>query len=239
MTKARRTDSKRSTDLRLSCAGRLRHKTNSQCASSVEQYGLNDQWHLSHKSKYLSWGGFDRHFDKRCWHADKHRSRLDRAPTRTRFAVFHKIKKKFDFKAKKHDKIKILANSKLDTISGIVSKAIEDSRVSHQEYQLIIKEVEHYQKIEEEICTKSKKTTDAITAEQREETLKQGREQGKQDFLRKLGATSDILSMPWALNHRLHTICEDTIAHKSTVFTHTPQSLETHLLSSEAHPIIR
>ena len=44
--------------------------------------------------------------------------------------------------------------------------------------------------MKEEIRTKSKKTTDAITAEQREEILKQGREEGKQAFLAKIAATS-------------------------------------------------
>ena len=105
-------------------------------------------------------------------------------------AVIHKTQKVFDSKAKKHDKIKTLAESKLDTISGIVSKAFEDSHISHQEYQLIFKEVERYRKMKEQIRTKSKKTTEAITAEQREEILKQGREQGKQDFLRKIAATT-------------------------------------------------
>ena len=102
-------------------------------------------------------------------------------------AVIHKTQKVFDSKAKKHDKIKILAESKLNTISGIVSKSIEDSHISHQEYQLILKEVEHYRKTKEEIRTKSKKTTDVIRATD----VKQGREQGKQDFLRKIAATSD------------------------------------------------
>ena len=82
-------------------------------------------------------------------------------------AVIHKTQKVFDSKAKKHDKIKTLAESKLDTISSIVSKAVEDSQISHQEYQLILKEVQHYRKMKEEIRTKSKKKTDAITAEQR------------------------------------------------------------------------
>ena len=105
-------------------------------------------------------------------------------------AVIHKTQKIFDSKAKKHDKIKTLAESKLDTISGIVSKAVEDSHISHQEYQLILKEVEHYRTMKEEIRTKSKKTTDVITAEQREEILKQGREEGQQAFLAKIAATS-------------------------------------------------
>ena len=107
-------------------------------------------------------------------------------------AVIHMTRKIFDSKAKKHDKIKTLAESKLDTISGIVSKAIEDSHISHQEYQLILKEVKHYRKMKKEIRTKSKKTTDAITAEQREAILAQGREEGKNAFLKKIAASSGI-----------------------------------------------
>ena len=105
-------------------------------------------------------------------------------------AIIHKTQKIFDSKAKKHDKIKTLAESKLDTISGLVSKAIEDSHISHQEYQLILKEIEHYRTMKEEIRTKSKKTTDAITTEQREAILAQGRKEGQQAFLAKIVGTS-------------------------------------------------
>ena len=105
--------------------------------------------------------------------------------------VSHKTQRIFNSKAKKHDKIKTLAESKLDTISGLVSKAVEDSHIDHQEYLLILKEVEHYRTMKEEIRTKSKKTTDAITAEQREKILKQGREEGQQAFLAKIAASSD------------------------------------------------
>ena len=104
--------------------------------------------------------------------------------------IIHKTQKIFESKAKKHDKIKTLAESKLDTISGIVSKAVEDSNISHQEYQLILKEIEHYRTMKEEIRTKSKKTTDAITAEQREAILAQGRKEGQQAFLAKIVGTS-------------------------------------------------
>ena len=97
-------------------------------------------------------------------------------------AVIHKTQKIFNSKAKKHDKIKTLAESKLDTISGLVSKAVEDSHIDHQEYLLILKEVEHYRKMKEEIRTKTKKTTDAITAEQREAILARGRKEGREDF---------------------------------------------------------
>ena len=106
-------------------------------------------------------------------------------------AIVHKTQKIFESKAKKHDKIKTLAESKLDSISNLVSKAIEDTQISHEEYQFILKEVEHYRVMKEQIRTKSKKVADAITAEQREAILAQGREEGKQAFLRKIAATSD------------------------------------------------
>ena len=104
--------------------------------------------------------------------------------------VIHKTQRVFDSKAKKHDKIKTLAESKLNSISSLISKAVEDSHISHEEYHFILKEVENYRLIKEQIRTKSKRVTNAITVEQREEILRQGREQGKQDFLRKIADSS-------------------------------------------------
>ena len=49
-------------------------------------------------------------------------------------------------KTAKNEKIKTLAESKLDLISDLVSKAVEDANVSHEEYQFIHKEKEHYLK---------------------------------------------------------------------------------------------
>ena len=103
--------------------------------------------------------------------------------------VIHKIQRIFESKVKKHDKVKTLAESKLDSISGIVSKAVEDSHISHQEYLLILKEIENYRKIKGETRTKTKRATKAISAEQREEILKQGLEEGKQAFLAKFAGT--------------------------------------------------
>ena len=105
-------------------------------------------------------------------------------------AIVHRVQKVFDSKAKKHDKIKTLAESKLDSISSLVSKAVEDAHISQDEYQFILKEVEHYRMLKEQIRTKSKRAVDAITAEQREAILAEGRKQGKQDFLRKIAGTS-------------------------------------------------
>ena len=63
--------------------------------------------------------------------------------------VIHKTQKIFDSKTKKHDKIKTLAESKLDSVSELVSKAIEDANISHEEYRFILKEVEQYRVMKE------------------------------------------------------------------------------------------
>ena len=97
-----------------------------------------------------------------------------------------------DAKSRKHDQTRLLAESKLDSISDVVSTAIQDGDISPQEYQRIIKEVEHYRHIKQEIRQKSKRISDALTEEQRQAILAQGREQGKQDFLRQIATTSGI-----------------------------------------------
>ena len=107
-------------------------------------------------------------------------------------AIVHKVQKLLASKAKKHDKIKILAEAKLDSISSLVSKAVEDANISHEEYQFILKEVEHYRNLKEQIRAKYKRVVDVITAEQREALLAEGRKQGKQDFLQQIARSSAI-----------------------------------------------
>ena len=100
------------------------------------------------------------------------------------------IHKTLDYKAKIHEKIKIFAEAKLNSISGILSKAIKDANFSHDEYQLILKEVEHYRILKEQNQQKSKEVVDTITAEQREIILAEGQEQEKKDFLLHIAGTS-------------------------------------------------
>ena len=71
--------------------------------------------------------------------------------------------------------------------------------------------------MKEETRTKSKKTTDAITAEQREAILAQGREEGQKAFLEQITATSDIQTVNVTWGGILHqNICEGKTPYKST-----------------------
>ena len=49
-------------------------------------------------------------------------------------------------KRKKHSKILMLAESKLNSIEGLISQALIDSVINHEEYQTIINEKEKYEK---------------------------------------------------------------------------------------------
>ena len=54
-------------------------------------------------------------------------------------------------KKKKHDKTVLLAKSKLNRIEVLISKALIDSNISHDEFVLINNVLKEYDKIKEEI----------------------------------------------------------------------------------------
>ena len=82
-------------------------------------------------------------------------------------------------KAEKHEKIKVIAETKLDTINGLVSKALSDNTISDEEYTLIVSEIIKYRKMKEEIRSKMKKTIDE---EMRLSLINQGREDARNSF---------------------------------------------------------
>ena len=54
-------------------------------------------------------------------------------------------------KKKKHNKIVLLAKSKLDSIEVLISKALIDSNISHDEFTLINNVLKEYDKMKEEV----------------------------------------------------------------------------------------
>ena len=94
--------------------------------------------------------------------------------------AIRKVQTFFELKLRKHASIKTLAQAKLDTISGLVSKAIEDGHITDIEYKLILKEKTNYQIMKEAIRKKTKQNVKKITDKQREAF----REEGKQAFLK-------------------------------------------------------
>src|SRR6218665_2413917 len=66
------------------------------------------------------------------------------------------ISKELVLKVAKHEKIKTLAEAKLNTISSLISKALVDDNVSDEEYPLILNEFVKFNEMKEAIRIKSK-----------------------------------------------------------------------------------
>ena len=83
-------------------------------------------------------------------------------------------------KAEKHEKIiKVIAETKLDTINGLISKALTDNKISDEEYTLILSEVIKYRKMKEDVRSK---TRTSIDEEMRMSLINQGREESRNSF---------------------------------------------------------
>ena len=60
-------------------------------------------------------------------------------------------------KKKKHDKILVLSNSKLNSIETLVSQALIEMEISHEEFITIFKEKDKYEKMKENVRNVSEK----------------------------------------------------------------------------------
>ena len=80
----------------------------------------------------------------------------------------------FNSKEKKHDAIRLLAQSKLDSISGTISQPIQDGNVSPTEFHKILQETDNYRKLKADIRTRAKTKQAKLSKEQREKILEQG-----------------------------------------------------------------
>ena len=66
-------------------------------------------------------------------------------------------------KKKKHDKILLLAKSKLNSIETLISQALIDMEISHEEFSIIVKEKDKYEKMKDnEVKMKNMKLWDWV-----------------------------------------------------------------------------
>ena len=65
---------------------------------------------------------------------------LATAITRNSFKIF-------TVKQEKHDAVKLLAQSKLDSIANIISQAMQDEDISPTEFHKVLQEVEKYRRL--------------------------------------------------------------------------------------------
>ena len=76
--------------------------------------------------------------------------------TRTSFKIF-------TLKQEKDDSIKLLAESKLDSIANIISQAMQDEDISPTEFHKVLQEVEKYCKLKADIKNQAKSKVKEVT----------------------------------------------------------------------------
>ena len=96
--------------------------------------------------------------------------------------ITRKYSKTFTIKQEKQNAIKLLAQSKLGSITNIISQAMQSRDMSSIEFHKVLQEVEKYCKIKVDIRNQAKTKVKQITKEQQEELFEQGRKEGKEDF---------------------------------------------------------
>src|ERR1043165_765656 len=100
------------------------------------------------------------------------------------------IGRKFSAKAAKHEAIRVLASSKLNTIHSHVLKAMEDNLISEEEYKLILEEIEKYRVMKDEIRSKSVRMVEGSVSEDlKKELINQVREKARAEFIKQLAAS--------------------------------------------------
>ena len=89
-------------------------------------------------------------------------------------SITQKSFKTFTVNQEKHNAIKLLSQSKLDSIANIISQAIQHGDISPTE---VLQEVENYRKLKADIRNQDKAKVKQITKEQREELTRKKRRQ--------------------------------------------------------------
>ena len=95
------------------------------------------------------------------------------------------IGRRISTKALKHDKIRVLADSKINTITSYVSKALDDGEITDIEFQMIKGELDKYYILKDEIRRSHRKTA-AISSSEKKKLIQLGRDEARKSFMKKI-----------------------------------------------------
>jgi len=74
-----------------------------------------------------------------------------------------KVRRILSLRQEKHAKIRTIAEGKLNSISDLVSKALDDNNISDSEYSVILSEFEKFNRMKEEVRSKTTINIDEAT----------------------------------------------------------------------------
>ena len=98
------------------------------------------------------------------------------------------ISQRLSVKVKKHDEVRVLAESKLNTIADRVWKALADGQISDEEFPLIIDEAQKYTQMKAEIRAGAKNAHGAVTLDEETKTslIQRCQNEARASFMKKL-----------------------------------------------------
>lgn len=95
--------------------------------------------------------------------------------------ISSKVSKVLLKKTEKHERIKLIAASKLSSVNNLVSRALSDGKISDEEFQVILNESESYRDHKSQVRRRVRNELSPEREEEiREEALKKGVKQGQE-----------------------------------------------------------
>ena len=95
------------------------------------------------------------------------------------------IRRRLHSKAKKHYEIKTLAESKLNSVKDLISKALNDGQMSEQEFKMVLDELERYNNLKDK--TRSKQS--GMSEVERKKLIEEGKAQALSAIQKKIKDT--------------------------------------------------
>ena len=95
------------------------------------------------------------------------------------------VSRRCSAKAAKHETVRVLAASKLNTVHSHISKALEDCIISDDAFKLVLEEVEKYRTMKEDLRRKHTPAGGSLIDEEtKNELIKRGRDQARASFIK-------------------------------------------------------
>ena len=92
------------------------------------------------------------------------------------------VRRKLYSKVKKHDEIKTIADSKLNSIKFLISKALTDGKITENEFKLVLDELEQYNNLKNSINSKEK----GLSEVERKKFIEEGKAQAIAELKKKI-----------------------------------------------------
>lgn len=86
------------------------------------------------------------------------------------------VGRRLQAKAKKHDQIRVLAESKLNSIADRISVALDDDKISDEEFRLILSEIDKYNQMKSEIRGRQKQGV-GLSETEKNHLIQRGRDE--------------------------------------------------------------